>query len=111
PPAMGAEVFDGLHVKYAPAPLLKRVLAYATDLAIVTAGIYFCSLLLLMIGGISFAVIIGVHKGGYNKIATVLQVAGLVVVLAALMHGYFVYHEHKSGSTPGKRLFGLRVVS
>lgn len=33
-------------------------------------------------------------------------------VEAQITHGYFVYLEYKkNGQTPGKRLFGLRVVT
>jgi uncharacterized RDD family membrane protein YckC len=34
-----------------------------------------------------------------------------VLVVAGVSHGYFIYFECKNGCTPGKKIFGLKVVS
>ena len=41
----------------------------------------------------------------------ILLVAGIILGTLTLIHGYFIYFEHKKGTTPGKAMFGLQVIS
>lgn len=47
-----------------------------------------------------------------SQIAGVLILScSLLLVMLILVHAYYVYFESTSGQTPGKKLFGLKVVT
>jgi uncharacterized RDD family membrane protein YckC len=121
--ASAATIYEGLSVELVPAPVLKRYLAFAVDMGIISAILY---------GGfIVFAVLLGVILGAGVALRPVLRglrdrfagleaagIIGLLLLLAVIFlalflifDGYFIWFEYKKGTTPGKRLFGMRVVS
>ncbi len=112
-------VYEGLSVRLIPAPLVKRVLAFAIDLGIISTIFYVLLVgfgFLLGVLGLSSGIFAAGKKGGPDLswitgiMLIVVVVIGLLVILS-VYDFYFIRHEYKSGSTPGKRLFGLRVVS
>lgn len=113
----GAEhsVLEGLQVSLAPAPLLKRVLAYAVDLSIISSSMYllliFFGIAMVMIGVSAFPESALGEGGIVSGILTILLFLGFLLAIVTVLHGYFIYFEFKTGTTPGKRLFGLRTVS
>jgi uncharacterized RDD family membrane protein YckC len=105
-----------------PAPISKRTLAYLVDLGIVGAILYavFAIWLFLVGGAVLGGALAGVSWDPSNLAANILGVVGISALLSLLVlflaivtvfHGYFIYFESKSGETPGKKLFGLRVIS
>jgi uncharacterized RDD family membrane protein YckC len=111
-------VYDGLHVQLKPTPFLTRYLALAVDYGI----LYMVSMAALLIamftifGGLASWTYL-VESGGFAGDATrsivVLIVAFLLLGgMMVLTHGYFIYFEYKkNGRTPGKKIFGLKVVT
>lgn len=107
-------VYEGMSVELQPAPFWKRFLAYAIDLGVVGAMMYVIMLagIFLFLGG---AVAGGIverlsHADKGTAIAMVFTLLVLLLAVLTLYHGYFVYFEYKSGQTPGKKLFGLKVI-
>ncbi len=98
---------DGLSIKLIPAPILKRSLAYLVDLAIVT-GILYLGFILFMVLVMLFAAAVAQLKAPWMFF--VLIGLGIIAMLV-FYHGFFIYYEFKRGFTPGKKLFGLKVVS
>lgn len=110
-------IYPGLSLDPTPAPLPKRVLAYAVDTAIIMASIYLALFPLIFGISLTAGVSMGLAKLGHHpagKEATRLLVAGILIVAAIVLISaadtYFIYFEYKRGMTPGKRLFGLRVI-
>ncbi len=93
-----------------PAPFFKRFLAYCVDMGVVLAIMY--PLFILGVIGVAFVVGIGesLLDGSGGILGIALAVLGLLVVLS-LTDIYFILQEKKSGTTLGKKLFGLRVTS
>jgi uncharacterized RDD family membrane protein YckC len=83
-----------------------RLLAYVIDGLIITAAVIVAVLIL----AIPFAGMIG--SGSQSRLTG--PVAGFVVlvvlVVAVITLGYFPYFWTRSGSTPGMRMMGLKVV-
>ena len=79
-----------------------RLAAYIVDIIIVTMVI----ILVAIVGGLATAVS---FRGGAGA-ATVSSVVLLVFGILAVSLGYFPYFWAHDGSTPGMRMFGLRVV-
>lgn len=109
-----SEIYQGLTVKYCPAPLGRRFLAYTVDLGIVA----------MIMGVVVFAgsFLVGLLAGavavtaGESEPMTVLGFGMFVVILFILgvlliYHSYFIYLEHRYGDTFGKRMFGLSVIA
>ena len=113
-PRHDGQVYDGLTVRLVPAPVGKRILAYATDLGIVGALMYGFGLAAFFVFG-GIGALTWLARGKTMGRAEIIAYGGIVVLvllaMLAVYHGYFVYHESRTGTTPGKRLFGLRVVS
>jgi uncharacterized RDD family membrane protein YckC len=116
PPAERAvRASEGTNAEFELAPLWKRFLAYAIDLGVVGAIMYG----VLVVGLLSFlggAAVAGIFKNVTegNPGMAIAGIAMLLVIFLAAMafyHGYFIYFEHKTGQTPGKKLFGLKVIS
>lgn len=102
-----------------PATFGSRALAYITDLifrwtssaiiclAFVLLAVYVPSVLNLL-GEISAAF----EGESGSRVRTTFIIASIVLLFFFLQWGYAIYFEVvKQGVTPGKRLFGLRVVS
>ena len=111
------EVYEGLSIELTPAPFGKRFMAYCVDLGIVSCFFY----LIALVGGIFFAgafagmaafmKAFSIHNNWIGPIAGLAFFFLFFLAIASLVHGYFIYFEHKKGTTPGKALFGLKVVS
>jgi uncharacterized RDD family membrane protein YckC len=110
-------VYSGLSVQLKPAPLVKRVVAYCVDLSIISLLFY-----LVVIAGVflfmgSAGVVAMLSQTLDSSIGMAAGLAALLVILAILLvmmifhDGYFLYFEYKKGTTPGKKIFGLKVVS
>jgi uncharacterized RDD family membrane protein YckC len=115
PIAESVAVSEGMSLDAEPAPFWRRFFAYCIDLGVVSAVIY----LILIVGLISMAG--GLAAGGLLKKMSELDQPGALLLLSLVLlfllvilciyHGYFIYFELKTGQTPGKKLFGLKVVS
>lgn len=108
-------VYDGMSVKWKPAPLGKRVLALALDLAIVQllTGAFLLAVIFLA-GGSALSLIAIFDKSALKSAGPVAWLVPILIVLlglAVLTDGYFIYTEWKWGATPGKRALGLKVIS
>ena len=112
------QIYSGLTVKQNSAPLSKRFLAYCVDLGLISAVLYAVILVGFILTGMGFGGV-KLFSGSFNLEGVsslgaiaffLLLILGLVLAMV-LYHGYFVYQEFKKGTTIGKRLFGLRVVS
>lgn len=111
-------VYDGLRVHLQPAPFMLRALALAVDygcLYVVSLVALLVAALLFVGGALSLAYLSEVLGQAADASQTLLIILAVLVFLGAMMlltHGYFIYWEYKrNGQTPGKRLFGLRVVT
>jgi uncharacterized RDD family membrane protein YckC len=111
---------EGLTAEVTAAPLLKRFLAYCVDWGILGALSYPAILLGVVLFGALLAVltVLLVNQdtafSGNGFLATIaVLLLALVFLLAYLscIHGYFIYYHWKQGATPGKRIFGLKVIS
>jgi uncharacterized RDD family membrane protein YckC len=60
-----------------------------------------------MAGGIAQAI---THADKATAIGMIVALGLLLLAVLSLYHGYFVYFEYKTGQTPGKKLFGLKVI-
>jgi uncharacterized RDD family membrane protein YckC len=106
------EVFAGLSVQLQRAPLSKRYLALAADLgliSIVTPVVFFA---LSLLGAFAYGALASLGVG--RNVLDVLGIAALVLIVLfsfGSMHAYYIWQEFKQGTTPGKKIFGLRVVS
>jgi uncharacterized RDD family membrane protein YckC len=88
---------EGLSLPFQVAAAGDRILAFAIDLLLLVAGM----LLAWVIAGMAFV-------GGLGKAG----VAAALLVSFFLRNGYFIYFEaRRAGSTPGKRVLKLRVIS
>lgn len=113
-----SEVYQGLQIERQPAPTVRRTMAYVIDLGIVYAIIYLGMVLFVLLGiglvGGGAALDALISQDGASPFKHVVLISLLVLVLLFLIgvyHGYFIYFEYKRGATPGKRIFGLSVVS
>lgn len=88
---------EGAVLEFALASVGERLIAYGLDIAISI----FTLLALSMIGFATTSVTASEHV-----------LALLVIGIFVVRHGYFLFFEMRfQGSTPGKRVLGLRVVS
>lgn len=110
-------VFEGLSIRLAPAPIRKRIFAFLIDISIVTVIAYVYMFVAIFVGALLLGGTAGITsslKGAAGEVTMVLAIALLILFILgslALWHGYFCYYEHKTGTTPGKKVLGLRVVS
>jgi uncharacterized RDD family membrane protein YckC len=120
PNAPQVEVYDGTTVQVFPAPLGKRILALAVDYGLMGVALYAIMIVLMVFFGGLAAVAALAHDlpsllsdAGKKASALLLILFILLValVILTLAHGYFIYFEFKRGTTPGKKLFGLQVIS
>ena len=111
-------VYEGFAVRNRKAPLVSRVLAYTTDIAIVSVIMYFVGIFLMTfmaVGGAGIISAIESMSGETGEqigaVLFVLLIIFCVLAFLSVYSGYFIYNEYKKGTTLGKRIFGLRVVS
>lgn len=110
-------IHDGLSVNARPADFWRRFLAYCVDLGVVSAVLYLAVIVLIIVFalvGVTAAAAIAKMSdtlGAFFTIGIIIMASLLFLSLAAFYHGYFIYFESKNGVTPGKRLFGLKVVT
>ncbi len=106
------QVMEGLRVNLTPAPPMRRFLALCTDIGLISVVYYALGILFLIL----FASL-GIGISALTKGSAVAGVGAIVflilflLVMVVVYHAYFIYYEHKTGTTPGKKLFGLRIVS
>lgn len=94
---------DHIELDFEPAGLGSRLMAAAIDVLIILA-----TFLVLVIGG-ALAGITGFAFGAQAPSSVFIAV--LIVLLYAVVWGYFVFFEAIwRGKTPGKRFAGIRVV-
>ena len=53
---------------------------------------------------------VGLMRAIFSGFGTGLVLVFLLACLSCI-HGYFIYYHLKQGATPGKRIFGLQVIS
>jgi uncharacterized RDD family membrane protein YckC len=107
-----------MSVQLKPAPVWKRILAFAVDVAIVEMALGLVILCLLFFFGSALGFLATLFRSGMKGMvssksgATILILMALVsfLILISIFDGFFIYFEWKKGATPGKRLLGLRVV-
>lgn len=88
---------EGAVLEFALGTVGERIVAYGIDIAISM----FVLFALVMIGAVTTSITASEHV-----------LALLVIGIFVVRHGYFLFFEMRyQGSTPGKRLLGLRVVS
>lgn len=117
-PTLEHQVIDGLRVSLKPAPPMRRFLALCCDLGLISIATYallFVFILVFVFFGFSFAQLLPKLGGGLSNAALgggllVVIIVGLLAILS-LYHVYFIYFEYKTMTTPGKKLFGLKVIS
>lgn len=103
-------LYEGLSVKLQSAPFFKRFMAYVIDLAIVYGTIYiifYVTWIAAIVAMIPLAAVAGDASGALVAVLFIFA----ILVFAGIYHGYFIYFEYKKSATPGKRIFGLKVVS
>lgn len=108
------KVSDGLSVQLNLAPIGRRIFAYMIDLGIACAPLYVLIIVLAIVFAISAGVIGTFFSGGDRGLALgILASVALLSLIAVLgtFHAYFVYFEYKTGTTPGKKMLGLKVIS
>lgn len=98
-------VHSALTIVSSTASIPRRTLAYLVDMAVVGVIFY----LVFIFGIILGTLIIGISGG--SKPVTILVFGTIMLISLTLSGTYFVYHEKKSGATPGKKILGLRVIS
>ncbi|MBC7530005.1 MAG: RDD family protein [Oligoflexus sp.] len=124
--ALTQDAYAGVKVQIQPATVLRRALAYCIDLGFAGVLCYIMMFVafILISGMIGFA---AVEKGkdfSLPKYVTekimhpaagdwlvLIVLLGMLLLLLLVNHGYFIWHEFKKGTTPGKRFMGLKVIS
>jgi len=111
-------IYDGLRVQLQPTPCLIRTFALAVDYSFIYLAsfvVLFVALFVVFGGTLSLAYLSQAVNLEGNTARSLLIVVFLLVLLVGMMvltHGYFLFFEYKRhGQTPGKKLFGLRVVT
>ena len=102
--------FSGLSLEHTPAPILRRLLAYAIDL-----GIFYFTFI------VSYIVVVLVTVALLPLYTTKTLVTLPLILLAILIpsfligilffyHAYFFLQEYRKGHTPGKHIMGLYII-
>ncbi len=109
------EIYAGYKVQLTPAPIWQRAAAYAADLSLISIFFYalFILLIIIIAGGVAaFGNFLKSLLNDESSIIIMLIIFAILMILVMLpFHIYFIYFESKQGSTPGKKLFGIRVLS
>ena len=105
-------VEEGLSAELTAAPLHKRTLAYCLDWGIIMVLIVLGTLLFsLLLAAVVGQVVASPSSESLGQLVVLLLVLVLLLAYLGFIHGYFIYYHLKRGATPGKRLFGLKVIS
>ncbi len=110
-PENQGEIYHGFQANLKPAPLVKRFLASCVDYGILGALFYVLVIAAIAVGVFVLAALSGIKESLIGQILMITAIALLVVGLLSVYHIYFIYFEYKKGRTPGKKLFGLSVVT
>ncbi len=106
-----SSISEGVSIQLVPAPFLKRFFAYCVDLGILGAISYALVIVGAIVGAIVWASLATVLPPESAAIVGIAILVFLLLCLLTLAEAFFIYQESKTGTTPGKRIFGLRVVS
>jgi uncharacterized RDD family membrane protein YckC len=105
-------------VQLQPAPFWTRALALAADYGILYVSLtvaLFVAAFILFGSALSLTYVLETLELNDRTVGAVFLVIILLAFLLGMMlltHGYFVYFEYKkNGQTPGKKIFGLKVVT
>jgi len=104
-------IFEGLTISLTPAPISLRMLCFIIDLGVIAAILYpllFIGMMLMAIVITGSAFLLPEGIGGFISILVIMLLSLGILFTQSL---YFIYFERKSGQTPGKKLFGLQVIS
>jgi uncharacterized RDD family membrane protein YckC len=101
---------EGVTIQLESAPFLRRAFAFVIDVAIVGGAVYAA---IIFVVAFVFGAILSVGAVSETAGAIIGITAGVlgILVILGLFDSYFIYFEYKKGTTLGKRLFGLRVVT
>jgi uncharacterized RDD family membrane protein YckC len=107
---------ETLSIQVSRCTIPQRIMSYAIDLGVLTAimylGMIICMLLFfLVIGGLGILASLSEGLAGLGGIAMVVIFVGVMLVALSFFHVYFIYQEFKHGTTFGKRMLGLKVIS
>ena len=109
------DFLEGVKVRLNPAPIPKRVMAFAADLGLITAVSYAAFYVIYFVGIFFFGALAATLKDSVSASFYGYLIIGLIILLVLTLslgtHAYFIYMENKYGHTFGKKIFGLRVVS
>jgi len=101
---------EGLQVELVPAPRMRRFLALCVDYGLISLVFYVVIFVAFILAG--GVMISGKWVGGLTAgIGVIILLVVVVLAFATFAHGYFIYFENRLGTTPGKRMFGLKVIS
>jgi uncharacterized RDD family membrane protein YckC len=107
---------ESLSVESRAAPVHKRILAYFVDWGILGATGY----LFVFLSAVLMAFLVNFFSDQLQPLfveemtAVIFMVfVALIILLVyfSLVHLYFIYYHLNRGATPGKNLFGLKVIS
>ena len=110
------EIYAGLSVQKDSAPFMLRLFAYCVDLGIAGSIMYLGSVIIglicMLMWGLLTAAFNGMGLGDKSPlIAGFISALIFLLAVMAIHHVYFIYQEKKSGTTFGKKMFGLMVSS
>lgn len=115
------EVFEGLSVEWVPAPFWRRAFAYFVDTAVLSVAVYLLLIACVFVFSLMAVGVVHFQKNFTEYFRYMTESAGMIVAVilvllvilffTSVFHVYFIYFEYKRGATPGKRLFGLKVLS
>ena len=111
-----SEIYSGFSVSLQSAPLIKRACATFIDYGIITAAAYILGMLAFFIGITFFSGLAAASDGNDTVIAGIGIVALIVIIVVSILimlsfSWYFIKQELQSGTTIGKKIMGLRVIS
>ncbi len=102
---------EGLPANSVPAPLGKRIMALLVDLAIITVASYVIAIVLFFAMASSAYALDSFLDELSGVLLILVYILVLLLFFSLTLHLYFIYFETKDGATPGKKIFGLSVLS
>ncbi|MEK6773233.1 MAG: RDD family protein [Bdellovibrionota bacterium] len=94
-----------------PAPLGKRIMALLVDLSVITVASYVIAIVPLFAMASSAYVLNNFLNELTGMVLILVYLLVLLLIFSLTLHLYFIYFETKDGATPGKKIFGLSVLS
>ena len=110
-PSLRSIPHEGLSVTLAPAPFARRLFAYVIDLAIISTALNVLAFLVAVPAVVAAIAAFAVTRSEPTAAAFGILIFFTLLAVLALLDLYFILCEYKKGTTLGKRLFGLRVIS